>query len=144
VVRALLDTSVLIGAASPGDLEDAISAASLAELHFGVLVVRDPDERARRAQRLGVIEATFDPLPGRAPILHPWQASSDGLTAPIHVRPSSDSRARRCSFGRRKPGRTREPAELRRCSPCQRQPARLNARHGALSRPVEDAPPCAG
>jgi hypothetical protein len=45
VVRALLDTSVLIGAASPGELEDAISAASLAELHFGVLVARDPDER---------------------------------------------------------------------------------------------------
>jgi len=60
VVRALRDTSVLIDAASPGDFEDAISAASLAELHFGVLVARDPDERARRAQRLGVIEATFE------------------------------------------------------------------------------------
>ena len=62
-MRALLDTSVLIGAESPGTLEGAISAASLAELHFGVLVARDPDERARRAQRLGVIEATFDSLP---------------------------------------------------------------------------------
>ena len=36
--RALLDTSVLIGGHAPGELEGAISAASLAELHFGVLV----------------------------------------------------------------------------------------------------------
>jgi toxin FitB len=71
-VRALLDTSVLIGATSPGELEGAISAASLAELHFGVLVARDPDERARRAQRLGVIEATFDPLPIDAAVAREW------------------------------------------------------------------------
>jgi toxin FitB len=62
-VRAILDTSVLIGADSPGDLEGAISAASLAELHFGVLVASSDDERARRSRRLGIIEATFDPLP---------------------------------------------------------------------------------
>jgi predicted nucleic acid-binding protein len=71
-VRALLDTSVLIGAESPGTLEAAISAASLAELHFGVLVARTPDERARRAQRLGVIEATFDPLPIDAAVAREW------------------------------------------------------------------------
>ena len=71
-MRALLDTSVLIGAESPGDLEGAISAASLAELHFGVLAARDADERARRAQRLGVIEATFDPLPIDAPVAREW------------------------------------------------------------------------
>jgi predicted nucleic acid-binding protein len=71
-VRALLDTSVLVGAGSPGDLEGAISAASVAELHFGVLVTRDPDERARRAQRLGVIEATFDPLPIDAAVGREW------------------------------------------------------------------------
>ena len=40
-MRALLDTSVLIGADDPGDLDGAISAASLAELHFGVLVARE-------------------------------------------------------------------------------------------------------
>ena len=62
-MRVLLDTSILIGADSPGDLEGAISAASLAELHFGVLVAVSEDEKARRTQRLGVIEATFDPLP---------------------------------------------------------------------------------
>lgn len=71
-MRALLDTSVLIGAESPGDLEGAISAASLAELHFGVLVASDEDERARRSQRLGVVEATFDPLPVDAAVAREW------------------------------------------------------------------------
>jgi len=72
VSRALLDTSVLIGSRDPGELEGAISAASLAELHFGVLVAVDPDERARRSQRLGVIEATFDPLPVDAAVAREW------------------------------------------------------------------------
>jgi len=71
-VRALLDTSVLIAAESPGELEGAISAASLAELHFGVLVARSEGERARRAQRLGVVEATFDPLPVDAAVAREW------------------------------------------------------------------------
>jgi predicted nucleic acid-binding protein len=71
-VRALLDTSILIGAESPGDLEGAISAASLAELHFGVLVAADGDERARRSQRLGIVEATFDPLPVDAAVAREW------------------------------------------------------------------------
>lgn len=70
--RVLLDTSVLIGARAPADVEAAISVASLAELHFGVLVAADPDERARRAQRLGVIEATFDPLPVDAAVAREW------------------------------------------------------------------------
>src|SRR5215217_3795960 len=71
-MRAVLDTSILIGAESPGDLEGAISAASLAELHFGVLLARDEDERARRVLRLGVIEATFDPLPVDAAVAREW------------------------------------------------------------------------
>jgi toxin FitB len=71
-MRALLDTSVLIGADDPGDLEGAISAATLAELHFGVLVARDADERARRALRLGVIESTFEPLPIDAATAREW------------------------------------------------------------------------
>jgi len=71
-VRVLLDTSILIGAQSPGDLEGAISAASLAELHFGVLVAASEDERARRSQRLGVVEATFDPLPVDASVAREW------------------------------------------------------------------------
>lgn len=70
--RFLFDTSVLIGSREPGELEGAISAASLAELHFGVLVAEGAGERARRAQRLGVIEATFDPLPVDAAVAREW------------------------------------------------------------------------
>lgn len=70
--RVLLDTSVLIGAGAPDDVEGAISAASLVELHFGALVAVDPGERARRTQRLGVIEATFDPLPVDSPVGREW------------------------------------------------------------------------
>jgi toxin FitB len=79
-VRALLDTSVLIGDESPGELEGAISAASLAELHFGVLVAGDADERARRVQRLGVIEATFDPLPIDAAVAREWGRLAAAVT----------------------------------------------------------------
>ena len=64
VERAILDTSVLIGAATtplPGIV--AISAASLAELHFGVLVALDVATRAERLRRLSVIQRHFDALP---------------------------------------------------------------------------------
>ena len=70
--RVLLDTSVLIGSGVPAELEGAISVASLAELHFGTLVATDPDERALRAQRLGVIEATFDPLAIDSAVAREW------------------------------------------------------------------------
>lgn len=36
------------------------------------LIAGDLDERARRAQRLGVIEATFDPLPLDASVAREW------------------------------------------------------------------------
>jgi predicted nucleic acid-binding protein len=71
-MRALLDTSVLIGDAAPEGVEAAISVASLAELHFGVLVAPDDDERAARTQRLGAIESTFDPLPITAEVAREW------------------------------------------------------------------------
>lgn len=80
-MRALLDTSVLIGAESPGELEGAISAASLAELHFGVLVAAAEDERARRVERLGVVEATFDPLPLDAAVAREWGRLAAALVA---------------------------------------------------------------
>ena len=80
-MRALLDTSVLIGAESPGEHEGAISAASLAELHFGVLVASSDDERARRSQRLGIIEATFDPLPVDAAVAREWGRLAATLVA---------------------------------------------------------------
>lgn len=64
VERVILDTSVLIGAATtplPGIV--AISAASLAELHFGVLVAQDVATRAERLRKLSVIQRHFDALP---------------------------------------------------------------------------------
>lgn len=71
-MKVLLDTSVLTGANAPGDVEAAISVASLAELHFGLLAVGDQDERARRARRLGLIESAFDPLPIDADVAREW------------------------------------------------------------------------
>ena len=55
-----------------GSTRGCISSASLAELRFGVLTAHDSDERARRAQRLGVIEATFDPLAIDAAVAREW------------------------------------------------------------------------
>ena len=68
-MRVLLDTSVLIGpapasgTADSAETEFAVSAVSLAELHFGVLVATDDAIRAERLRRLAVIERTFDALP---------------------------------------------------------------------------------
>ena len=71
-MRALLDTSVLIGDIAPEGVEAAVSVASIAELHFGVLVASDDDERALRTQRLGAIEAAVDPLPITAQVAREW------------------------------------------------------------------------
>lgn len=72
-MRALLDTSVLIGELPPpDDVEAAISVASITELHFGVLLSDDDDERARRTARLAVVEATFDPLPVSVEVARVW------------------------------------------------------------------------
>lgn len=63
-MRHVLDTSVLLAADPPIlDGEVAVSAASLAELHFGVLVTTDPAVRAERLHRLTALEARFAPLP---------------------------------------------------------------------------------
>jgi len=62
--RGLLDTSVLIAQdvdPLPGLL--AVSAISVAELHFGVLVARTPDARALRLARLSRVQRRFAPLP---------------------------------------------------------------------------------
>ncbi len=72
-MRVLLDTSVLIGALPPpGEVEAAISVVSITELHFGVLAAGDFAERARRAARLVVVEATFDPLPVSVEVARVW------------------------------------------------------------------------
>lgn len=71
-MRVVLDTSVLISDSAPEHVEAAVSVASIAELHFGVQVAPDPDERARRTQRLGAIESAFDPLPVTVAIAREW------------------------------------------------------------------------
>ena len=60
----MLDTSNVI-ATDVCELEGelAISAVTLAELHFGVLVARNPATRAERLRRLSVLQRQFDALP---------------------------------------------------------------------------------
>lgn len=71
-MKAVLDTSVLIGEDAPRGVEAAISVVSLTELHFGVLLAIDDDERARRTDRLAAVEAGFDPLPVTAEVARTW------------------------------------------------------------------------
>jgi predicted nucleic acid-binding protein len=71
-MKAVLDTSVLVGEDAPSGVEAAISVASITELHFGVLVTDDDDERARRADRLAAVEALFDPLPVTVEVARAW------------------------------------------------------------------------
>lgn len=63
-LKAILDTSVLVATDVPRlDGELAISSASLAELHFGVLVTADATVRAERLRRLSDFQRRFDALP---------------------------------------------------------------------------------
>ena len=63
-VRAILDTSVVIATdVEPLDGELAISAITLAELHFGVLVANEQKVRSERLRRLLVVQRNFDALP---------------------------------------------------------------------------------
>ena len=54
-----------LGTLDPGSLpeEIAVSAITMAELAAGPHATDDPDERARRQDRLQRAEAAFDPLP---------------------------------------------------------------------------------
>lgn len=65
--QGLLDTSVVIDLErlDPAQLpiESAVSAITMAELAAGPHATQDPDERARRQDRLQRAEAVFDPLP---------------------------------------------------------------------------------
>lgn len=63
-MKAILDTSVLLATdVSPLEGELGISAAALAELHFGVLVTTDPAVRAERLRRLSEFQRRFTALP---------------------------------------------------------------------------------
>jgi predicted nucleic acid-binding protein len=65
--QGLLDTSVLIDLdridTDRLPIEMAVSAITMAELAAGPHATSDPDERARRQDRLQRTEATFEPLP---------------------------------------------------------------------------------
>ena len=65
--QGLVDTSVVIDLSEidPADLprDLAISAVTLAELAAGPHAATDPEERARRQDRLQRAEAAFEPLP---------------------------------------------------------------------------------
>ena len=67
IARGIIDTSVVIDlehvAARDLPAELAVSAVTLAELAAGPHATPDPQERARRQDRLQRAEATFEPLP---------------------------------------------------------------------------------
>ena len=89
-VKAILDTSVVLATDVPeleGEL--AISAATIAELHFGVLVTEDPDVRAERLRRLSVLQRSFDALPVDGDV-----AASYGILAAAVVAAGRQPRAR--------------------------------------------------
>lgn len=88
--RGVLDTSVVVAtdvAPLPGRL--AISAVTLAELHFGVLVSKTAEVRAERLRRLAILERRFDSLPVDAPV-----AAGYGRLAAAVVESGRQPRAR--------------------------------------------------
>lgn len=65
VLNGLLDTSVIVSAEVEVERlpdEAAISTMTLAELHYGVLRARTPDQRVERLRRLALVESEFEPL----------------------------------------------------------------------------------
>ena len=108
--QGIIDTSVVI------DLEDlntqdlpvevAISSLTLAELAAGPHATDDPEERARRQDRLQRTEAAFDPLPFDA------EAVSSA-----RVEHSGNGDCRR-GYGQHRPSRPRHPDECPHAEPC--------------------------
>jgi len=89
-MNAVLDTSVAIASdIDPLEGELAISAVTLAELHFGVLIAKQPKVRAERLRRLLVLQRTFDALP-----LDESVAASYGQIAAAIVQAGRQPRAR--------------------------------------------------
>ena len=89
-MRAVLDTSVMIAVdVPPLEGELAISAAALAELHFGVLITADPTVRAERLRRLVEFQRRFTALP-----IDDSVAASYGQLAAAVVRAGRKPRSR--------------------------------------------------
>jgi len=79
-MRAILDTSVVIASKiGPLEGEVAISAVTLAELHFGVLVAKEQHVRAERLRRLLRLRNDFDAIP----VDHAVAASYGQLAAAV-------------------------------------------------------------
>jgi toxin FitB len=80
VSRGLLDTSVVIAREDQHEIREAlpqetsISVATLAELHFGVMVAKTEEVRQQRLRRLGAIESAFYPIPIDAPVARAFAA----------------------------------------------------------------------
>ena len=63
-MKGILDTSIVIATdVGPIEGELAVSVATLAELHYGVLVARERTVRAERLRRLSLLQRRFDALP---------------------------------------------------------------------------------
>lgn len=63
-MKAILDTSVVIATdLQPLEGDLAVSAITMAELHFGVLVAKTQPIRAERLRRLLKLQQDFDPIP---------------------------------------------------------------------------------
>lgn len=89
-MKAILDTSVVLATAvDPLDGDLAVSAITLAELHFGVLVAKEQRIRAERLRRLLKIQRKFDALPLDAAV-----AASYGKIAAAVVDAGRQPRAR--------------------------------------------------
>jgi predicted nucleic acid-binding protein len=88
ISHCLLDTSVVIAQVGEGpeiELPEkaAISVATLAELHYGVLAAKTEEARVDRLRRLGAIEALFEPISidaqvGRAFATVAWTVKTSG------------------------------------------------------------------
>src|ERR1039458_4478184 len=104
--RGIIDTSVVIDleAIDPTSLpfELAVSSVTMAELAAGPHATDDPDERARRQDRLQRAEAALAPLPFAAESGAPsGGAFSGGAGAGAGPAPAGRSRVRRAALRRR-------------------------------------------
>lgn len=83
--RGLIDTSVVIDleqiVAAELPVEFAISAVTLAELAAGPHATSDPEERARRQDRLQRTESVFEPLPIDADVARAYGRIYAAVTA---------------------------------------------------------------
>ena len=85
VNRGLLDTSIVIAREEDAEIEkslpqeSAISVATLAELHYGILVAKDEVTRQHRLRRLGFVESTLLPISIDAAVARSFAAVSHAI-----------------------------------------------------------------